>query len=59
METEHRPTAAEVVLAASTRRTWVSPAVVEMGGMRQLTLLQGGSVAGSCELDGSDPVCGF
>lgn len=59
LETEHRPVAAEVVLAASTRRTWVSPAVVEMGGMRQLTLLQGASIAGNCDLTGNDPSCGF
>ena len=59
LETEHRSAAAEVVLAAPARRAWVAPAIVEMGGMRQLTLLQGPSVLGGCDLTGSDPSCGF
>jgi hypothetical protein len=59
LETEHRPVAAEVVRAVSARRTWISPTVTEMGGMRQLTLLQGPSIAGGCDLNGTEPSCGF
>jgi hypothetical protein len=58
LETEHRSAPAEVVLAAPARHAWVAPAVLDMGGMRELTLLQD-SINGGCDLTGSDPSCGF
>jgi hypothetical protein len=58
LETEHRSAAAGVVLAAPSRRAWVTPAVLDMGGMRELTLLQN-SVTGNCDLTGSEASCGF
>jgi hypothetical protein len=30
------------------KRIWISPAVVDLGAMRELTLLQGGSGGGEC-----------
>jgi hypothetical protein len=30
------------------KRIWISPAVVDLGAMRELTLLQGGSGGGVC-----------
>jgi hypothetical protein len=43
---------------AAPKRSWVTPAVLELGSMRQLTLLQGGSIGGECDPD-VDPDCGF
>lgn len=48
METD-RKTAAAAASAAQPRRGWISPAVVDLGGMRQLTLLQGPSGGGVCD----------
>ena len=30
--------------SAETKRPWIAPVVVDLGGMRQLTLLQGGTI---------------
>lgn len=42
--------------SAELKRSWISPAVDDLGGMRTLTLLQGGSIPGGCEPDA--PSCG-
>jgi hypothetical protein len=57
LDTEHRSPGVEVLLAAPLRRAWVAPAVVEMGGMRHLTLQQGASINGGCDI--GDASCGF
>jgi hypothetical protein len=52
METD-RPPAPAAGNTAQPRRGWISPAVVDLGGIRELTLLQGGSGGGVC-----DPLAG-
>jgi hypothetical protein len=47
MDIDRSPTPA-VPGPAARKRTWVSPAVLELGSMRQLTLLQGPSGGGIC-----------
>lgn len=37
------------------KRSWMSPVVLDLGGMRQLTLLQGGSGGGDCTPPGPCP----
>lgn len=34
--------------SAEIKRSWMSPVVLDLGGMRQLTLLQGLSGGGTC-----------
>ena len=41
---------------AEPRRTWIAPAVLDLGGMRNLTLLQPSGIGG-CEF--GDPDCEF
>lgn len=47
MDIDHTPTPTIASPDASKRR-WVSPAVLGMGNMRELTLLQGPSGGGIC-----------
>ena len=39
-----------------TKRSWIAPAVLDLGAMRELTLLQGPSIPGGCDPD--VPFCG-
>lgn len=39
--------------SAEAKRSWISPAVLDLGGMRQLTLLQASGVGG-CDFDQPD-----
>lgn len=43
------PPAPSGAASAEPKRSWISPAVLELGGMRQLTLLQGGTGGGDCD----------
>lgn len=51
-----RPLTPAVPGPAAPRRSWVAPAVLELGSMRQLTLLQGTSQEEECDPD-LDPNC--
>jgi hypothetical protein len=51
----HAPSGAA---SAEPKRSWISPAVLDLGSMRQLTLLQGVTIGGTCEPD-VEPGCGF
>jgi hypothetical protein len=42
--------------SAEPKRNWISPAVLDLGGMRDLTLLQASGVGGC---DFNDPNCEF
>jgi hypothetical protein len=41
--------------SAEPKRSWISPAVLDLGGMRDLTLLQGASGEVGCDF--GDPDC--
>jgi hypothetical protein len=43
--------------SAEPKRSWVAPAVLDLGGMRQLTLLLQDSGIGGCDF--TDPDCEF